>query len=258
MNSSNFYDEEMSAISLDMSAVSGINIPMKRKQRQNAFIGGLKNLTNKVLSSTGSVSGSVGGDETRFNLSYRRNSNLKGEKDEVSTADNSTASSPIQHIIENPHFIESEANKNEEYGATVPDDDDCSKISFMTDMTGMTDLDVEFPKLRRRKAKKKSPVGMTIQDRALAMFKQPSKTDVTTNNEKENEEVKKKGVNGTIEELLMKAKLELAVTQEKLDHANSRMARVTKERDWLRKQYSSLQYKYMSQKTRIEETEDDY
>ena len=120
----------------------------------------------------------------------------------------------------------------------------------------MIELTVDFPnRLRERTtttrtttnnnntATTTTPLGMTVQNFAGRMFsmQQQQQQNNSHHEEKVQQQQRRRNRNPptheeheALEEQLMKAKLELAMVQEKLDHATSRMNRVTKERDWLR------------------------
>jgi len=255
MSPSNFYDEEMSTLSVDTSAmstddygggrrkgmlrkdmfsISGRKLTSARKLiHSNSFFGGLKTFSTNLLS---------GGEVRKNNV----NQEGKCENEEDSTIEGSTQCNSINY------------NENESCAREIPDDD-CSKKS------SMTDLHVEFPDRIRQKSTDPSPVGMTIQS-FTGMFlpnqnKSPSDVIGGEETQKRVEAIQlappTRKEHTELEEQLMKAKLELAMVQEKMDNMTSRMSRVTKERNWLRTQYSTLQYKFMSAQASITENDDD-
>jgi len=223
----------------DSYSISGRKLPRKQlqKQRNNSrpFFGSLKSLTS-IITGEGEK---------------KHKHNNEGED---STFGGSTQSNTIGGY---------NSNNNEAFVRAIPDvivdDDDCSKKSTMTELT------VDFPnRIRDRSLKKNNmatttPLSMTVQNFAGRMFS----GNMQQQNNIQQEEVQQQHrrrrdppsceEHEALEEHLMKTKLELAMVQEKLDHATSRMNRVTKERDWLRTQYSTLQYKYTSNQMSIAE-----
>jgi len=269
-SSSIFYDEEISVVSGDLSTFSQDSksedmlsffkrkLPNELKKIQVSHIlGDLKDLASTL------VLLSAGDEEFDTNKGKCEMTNKKmiikpDCNDEIETDSITEVGSQFDHSDDGEDISLArllpegdDRAKTLEIDRARADDEDiqAQPIPERRSDDSTAGIQVDFPKNNRRK-QDLFPVITAFQSMTGRFF--PQKND-NNSTDIECEDNWQKDIDCdpptkeeyiALEKDLVETKLELAITREELDRASALMNRANEERDWLRSQYSSLQYKY--------------